>query len=219
MSTSNTERDPNSVVIATYISEVSQPGLESKAWDACEPVRIEHYWSGAPAPATRHAEVRLCWTDAALLARFVCEQNEPLVVAQVPRTVLKTIGLWDRDVCEVFLTLNLERPHRYYEFEVAPTGEWIDLGIDLTPQGRETDWDYTSGMKAVAEIGERKVRVGMTIPWSDDLARPQRGDRWGTNLFRCVGADEATRYLAWRPTRTAQPNFHVPAAFGIVKFE
>ena len=209
----------STTVVAFYLKDVSEPGLGNEVWDSCEPIRIEHYWSGDQAPATRHAEARLYWSDAALHVRFVCEQNEPLVISQEPQTNVKTIGLWDRDVCEVFLAPDLKEPHRYYEFEAAPTGEWVDLGIELTDRDRKTDWDYKSGMTAIAEIEERQIRVGITIPWSDDIPKPKSGDNWGINLFRCVGPDEETRYLAWRPTRTAQPNFHVPSAFGLVKFK
>jgi alpha-galactosidase len=209
----------SSLVVARYLEASSTVDLHHKVWELCEPVKIEHYWSGEFAPATRHAEARVCWNEATLNVRFVCEQNEPLVISQNPQTAAKTIGLWDRDVCEVFLAPNPQDPNRYYEFEAAPTGEWIDLGIQITPHGRETEWDYSSGMKASAEIEAHQVRVGITIPWSTDIPKPRSGDAWGINLFRCVGADEATRYLAWRPTKTPQPNFHVPAVFGALKFE
>jgi hypothetical protein len=208
----------NDIVLASYVKELAEPILTNEVWESCEPVRIEHYWSGDRAPATRHGEARLCWSERALHLRFVCEQHEPLVISNTPQTNIKTIGLWDRDVCEVFLAPNLHEPHRYYEFEAAPTGEWVDLGIELTEQGRKTDWNYASGMTATAQIEQEQIRVGMSIPWSGDITKPASGDNWGINLFRCVGSDEETRYLAWRPTRTPQPNFHVPSAFGVLTF-
>jgi len=69
-------------LIAHYITEaVPIDSFNNPAWESCEPVRIEHYWSGEAAPASRHAEARLCWSDEALHVRFVCEQHEPLIVA------------------------------------------------------------------------------------------------------------------------------------------
>ena len=209
----------DTIVVASYVNELSELDLRSEVWKSCELVRIERYWSGEPAPATRHAEARLCWSEEALHVRFICEQNEPLVISPSPQTNVKTLGLWDRDVCEVFLAPHLQGPHRYYEFEAAPTGEWIDLGIEIREQGRQTDWDYASGMIATAEIEAQQIRVSITIPWSGDIPKPTRADTWGINLFRCVGSDEETRYLAWRPTRTPQPNFHVPSAFGVLTFK
>ena len=201
------------MIIAPHITH-----LADAVWQECRPVKIEHYWSGEPAPLARHAEARICWSDEALYVRFVCEQHETLIVTDKPVTDRKTLGLWDRDVCEIFLAPDPENPRRYFEFEAAPTGEWVDLGIVLTPSGRETDWDYCSGMAAAAKVESGEVIVEMRIPWSESIPKPERGDVWRVNLFRCVGPESPERYLAWRPTKTPEPNFHVPEAFGSLVF-
>jgi alpha-galactosidase len=54
----------------------------------------------------------------------------------------------------------------------------------------------------------------MQIPWEAFSRKPQPGDVWLGNIFRCVGESENRGYLAWRPTMTERPNFHVPEAFG-----
>jgi alpha-galactosidase len=38
------------------------------------------------------------------------------------------------------------------------------------------------------------------------------------NFYRVEGPQEPRAYLAWRPTKTPQPNFHVPSAFGKLRF-
>lgn len=193
--------------------------FESEMWQRCEPVTIAHLWSGAPAPVERHAEVRICWSDEALHVRFVCNQHEPLVVSAEPQTDRKTLGLWDRDVCEIFVAPNPATPERYFEFEGAPTGEWVDLGIVVLAEGRETDWEFRSGLQAAARIESTLVRVAMVIPWSESIPKPNHGDLWLVNLFRCVGPESPDRYLAWRPTHTPEPAFHVPEAFGELRFK
>ena len=192
--------------------------FENEAWQRCRPVTIAHQWSGEPAPVERHAEARICWSAEALHVRFVGNQYEPLVVSADPRTDRKTLGLWDRDVCEIFIAPDADEPSRYFEFEAAPTGEWVDLGIVLTPEGRQTDWDFESRMSASAAVEERRIKVVITIPWSDSIPKPDEGDSWLVNLFRCVGPEGPQRYLAWRPTKTPEPNFHVPEAFGPLHF-
>src|SRR5918997_1119489 len=124
--------------------------LDDAAWADARPVLIARLWSGEDAPRARHAEARLLWTADALVARFVCRQEEPLVVAPEPKLDEKTLGLWDRDVCELFVAPDAGDPRRYFEFEVAPTGEWLDLALEKTEAGRMTDWDYRSGMTAAA---------------------------------------------------------------------
>lgn len=207
-------------VIARHIHQpINADDFDNQIWEQCEAVQIEHYWSGEPAMASRHAEARLCWSDEALHVRFVAKQHEPLIVADRPDTDKKTLGLWDRDVCEIFLAPDAAEPWRYFEFEAAPTGEWIDLGITVKPEGRETDWDYASGFKTAAKVEGERLLVGMRIPWSESIPKPATGDIWRVNLFRCVGPEAPERYLAWLPTRTPEPNFHVPEVFGTLRYE
>ena len=206
-------------LVAIYASRpIGEADFENEIWERCDPIRIEHYWSGEPAPRARQAEVRICWSGEALHVRFVCAQREPLIVSDNPRTDEKTLGLWDRDVCEVFLAPDTEKPWRYFEFEGAPTGEWVDLGITVTATGRETDWDFASGFTTAAKLDDQQLLIGMRIPWSDVLPKPQMGDYWRVNLFRCVGPEAPERYLAWLPTRTPEPAFHIPEAFGNLRF-
>ena len=78
--------------------------FDNAAWSRARPAQIARYWSGEDAPAGRRAEARALWDEHALLVRFDCHQSEPLVVSAAPRLDRKTIGLWDRDVCELFIT-------------------------------------------------------------------------------------------------------------------
>ena len=198
--------------------QIVAPYLDVPVWEACQPIRINHYWSGEPAPPARHAEARICWSNEALHVRFVCAQHEPLIVSDNPKTDHKTLGLWDRDVCEIFVAPDPANPVRYFEFEAAPTGEWIDLGIVMTPAGRQTDWDFVSGFTTTAKLEGEQLTVAMRIPWSEAIPKPAPGDVWRVNLFRCVGPEAPERYLAWIPTKTPEPNFHVPEVFGELRF-
>lgn len=206
-------------IVAQYVNQpLSEGDFENEAWQAAQPITIDHYWSGEPAPASRHAEARIYWSNEALHVRFVGVQKEPLIVAENPRIDQKTLGLWDRDVCEIFLAPDASNPSRYFEFEAAPTGEWIDLGIVVQPDGRETDWDFISGFTTAAKLAGDRLFIGMRIPWSEAIPKPAAGDVWRVNLFRCIGPEAPERYLAWLPTRTPEPNFHVPEVFGTLLF-
>jgi len=194
------------------ISEVDHP-----AWSACEPVIVTNYWSGLPAPEGRHFEARALWTSSHLLVRFTANQAEPLVVNADPKFDSKTMGLWDRDVCEIFIAPDADSPRRYLEFEVAPTGEWLDLGIHRMPETRETDWGFDSGMKAFGRIESSHTVSAIAIPWSAIGIEPSAEKVLKGNLLRCVGDGDGRGYLAWMPTRTPSPDFHVPEAFGDFK--
>lgn len=194
--------------------EIAMSDLSDKAWGTAEIVNISTYWSGKPAPQIRSFSARMLWSDTALYVRFEARQHEPLVVSEKADLTKKIRGLWDRDVCEIFIAPDKSRPNKYFEFEIAPNGEWIDLGIEVTPAERVTDWDYRSGMTSAAKIEKDKVVMAIKIPFAALGRTPKAGDVWLGNLFRCVGKDPDRGYLAWRPTKTAEPAFHVPDAFG-----
>ena len=62
--------------------------------------------------------------------------------------------------------------------------------------------------------------------WSAELAIPMRAltaqfdpaTEWRVNFFRVEGPREPRFYSAWRATNTPAPNFHVPEAFGKLRF-
>ena len=192
--------------------------LDNAVWENAEEVLIEKYWSGKAAPKGRHFTAKLLWSDSAFYIRFEANQAEPLVVSKAPNLKSKTKGLWDRDVCEIFVAPNSKEPNKYFEFEIAPNGEWIDLEIHRMSDERKTDLDYQSGMESAAKIEIGKVLMAMKIQWKAFGKTPKVKDIWKGNLFRCVGSGETRGYLAWSPTKTEMPNFHIPEAFGEFEF-
>ena len=210
----------DNIVEAAHIArDLNVSDLNSSHWDKAKPVHLDRYWSGEQAPAGRQAEAHILWSSKALYVRFVCRQAEPPVVSANPQTEKKTMGLWDRDVCEIFLAPDGNVIERYFEFEAAPTGEWLDVAIHWSPEKRDSDWEFQSHMTAAAKVEKDRVIVAMLIPWNHWIHQPQKGERWRINLFRCVGKDPNRGYLAWQPTRTPQPNFHVPQVFGWLIFK
>lgn len=205
--------------IARIGDETDQIKIRDKAWDIARPVNISTYWSGEAAESGRHFEARLMWNASALFVRFDARQDEPPIVGHDPFFDKKTMHLWDRDVCEIFIAPDSDLPAHYFEFEAAPTGEWLDVELFAEADGRRSNWEYASGMRTEAEIGEGRVLISMQIPFTAFGKEPQPGDIWLGNILRCVGTSPGRGYLAWRPTFTPEPAFHVPAAFGQFVFE
>jgi alpha-galactosidase len=58
----------------------------------------------------------------------------------------------------------------------------------------------------------------LAIPMKALTVKFDPGAVWRVNFFRVEGPNEPRGYYAWRPTHTPQPNFHVPAAFGSMRF-
>ena len=166
-------------------------------------------------------EVRSFWTDTHLYLLFICPYRELNVflpkLAGGPRD-----KLWDRDVVEMFLGDDWTNIRRYREFEIAPTGDWIDLAIDLDRQSYDQSW--RSGWNAAARIDEAAHvwYAAARIPLSAVSGLPVKaGTKWRANLYRIegLGPDSARHFLCWQPTCVVNrdPN-HVPENFGTLVF-
>jgi hypothetical protein len=197
---------------------VGAQDFDDPMWRRADAVQINRYWSGADAEKGRHAEVKLLWTPEDLLIRFDCEQREPLIINDKLFLTEKTIGLWEKDVCEAFIAPNPQVIEKYMEFEAAPTGEWLDLTVHNIGGKIERDWTYSSGMKAGAKITDGRVIITMQIPWNAFGKSPENGEKWRGNFLRQAGSGKTRGYLAWQPTLTPTPQFHVPEVFGWLEF-
>jgi hypothetical protein len=186
-----------------------------KAWESATPVRFDADWRGLNADAERETEVRLLWTPETLYLRFVARYRSITVFPDADARGWRN-HLWERDVCEVFLQPDPADQRRYKEFEVAPNGFWIDLGI-----GPGEKHDLQSGMRRRVGIDEPALRwtAVMALPMKSLTGRFDPAAVWRVNFFRVEGATEPRFYSAWRATGTPQPNFHVPEVFGRLVFE
>jgi alpha-galactosidase len=184
------------------------------AWELAPPVRFRWDWQGRKADAQRETEVRLLWTPETLYLRFDARFRIITVFSDADARGRRD-QLWDRDVCEAFLQPDASELDRYKELEVAPNGYWIDLAI---ASGEKCD--LRSELRRRTEIDEtnKRWRAVLALPMKSLVERFDASVVWRANFYRVEGPAEPRFYSAWRPTSTAQPNFHVPEAFGRLIF-
>src|SRR5690606_38071278 len=151
-------------IVVPKVEKDHLPGADG-VWNIGNAIPITRYWNGEDALPARHAAARMHWSDEYLYVRFDAAQNETLIVSDSPTLDTKTHGLWDRDVCELFIAPDASRPERYYEFETAPTGEWIDLLIEHGPDGHTADLEYASGFVSHSAIENDRILIAMKIGW------------------------------------------------------
>ncbi len=134
--------------------------------------------------------------------------------------------LWQEDVVEVFLAPN--DPRQYVELEVNPLGTLFDAKIDSPDGDRRTmkadlEWCCT-GFRATVrrerDPASKTLKVLVFVPFSG-LGRipPAPGEEWWANLFRIDRAPQGDEFSAWQPTFRNPPDFHVPDAFGRLRFQ
>jgi alpha-galactosidase len=214
----NSSSDPglSSEILATFVDHEIRLNAAHAAveWQSASAVTFSSDWQGKNPDDGRETQVRVLWSEKTLFLRFACRYRELFLFADSDSNGRRD-HLWDRDVAEAFLQPDAAREHYYREFEVSPNGMWIDL--DIFPGGLS---DLKSGMRRSVFLDEK------SHTWSAELAIPidaltRQFDPmaiWRANFYRVEGDKEPRAYLAWQPTHTPQPNFHVPGAFGIMRF-
>ncbi|PYT60032.1 MAG: hypothetical protein DMG46_08355 [Acidobacteria bacterium] len=189
------------------------------SWKHAESVEFDTAASGKshfPEIATRVASV---WTKTHIYFLFWC-RFDSINVYQGEDPKAERWQLWDRDVVEVFLNPQPERVNHYYEFEVAPNNQWIDLEIDKT-KNPFNDASWNSGFEHATRIDAKdrvwiaEMRIAVS---SMNVSATHPGAEWRVNFFRAAGegGDDRRRFLAWSIIPEGK-TFHVPTRFGILR--
>lgn len=206
----------SSEVVAAHVNreitlDAAHPAAE---WQTARPITFSSDWQGQNPDPARETQVRILWSHETFYLRFECHYRELYVFEDSDATGRRD-HLWDRDVAEVFLQPDPSRERFYKEFEVSPNGKWIDL--DIFPGGRA---DLKSGLRRSVIVNEssRTWTAELAIPMKSLTAHFDPDAVWRVNFYRVEGRKEPRAYLAWQPTHTPEPNFHVPSRFGSLRF-
>jgi len=166
-------------------------------------------------------DVRAFWTDSDLYLLFISPYTE--LNLWLPADNSKDrLKLWDRDVVEFFLGDDWANIRHYREFEIAPTGDWVDLAIDLDKESYGSEWN--SGFERQGRIDEKDHiwYAAARVPLKSVSEKPVVvGTKWRANLYRIdgLGEDPQRHFMCWQPTCVVNrdPN-HVPEHFGTLIF-
>jgi len=204
---------PLPVIKAARVEKDFEPDgdLQKPAWARAQPVSIEYsLQEGAPRPELS-TRVRCLWSDENVYFAFTCPFTRLTTFEPVSKR--ERLGLWDKDVVEVFLAPDATRVTRYGEYEVAPTNERLDVLIDRPA----SDFPWDSKFSSAVKVDERAKlwTAELKVPLATlNAPRPTPAMRWRLNLYRSDKAGNV--FLAWSPTRTASA--HTPEKFGVLEF-
>ncbi|MGB7549121.1 MAG: carbohydrate-binding family 9-like protein [Terracidiphilus sp.] len=197
--------------------------LEKAFWTGPKRIRFDE----SAFSRTKHPETETLvasrWTYQYLYLAFWCHYQS-LNTYQDEDPGPERWQLWEKDVVEVFINPTPDRPSHYYEFEVAPNNQWLDLEIDFT-QHPFNDLHWNSGFRHETRIdAARHVwTVEMRIPVASmTAAEADSGTEWRANFYRCDGVESeaSRRMLSWGalPLNLPEHSFHQPASFGTIRF-
>lgn len=190
--------------------------LDHPAWNKAENQRLEFSTRDGAALPNSGTLIRALYSGEALYLRYDAPYTE-LTQFEPARLDFERVGLWDRDVVEAFIGTDPKNEKFYYEFEVAPTNEKLDLVITPEIPDVQKRLEWNSGWESFVKRDERnKVwTTVMKIPLRalhSEGVKP--GTRWRANFYR-IDRDQKA-FLAWNPTLNG--SFHTPSRFGSLEF-
>jgi hypothetical protein len=212
----------NASIVATFLPQdfVLDGDVSKQVWRGTEWVEFEHDMSGQRQFPEALTRVAALWTPKQLYFAFWCKYSM-LNIYGGEDVTKERWELWDRDVAEVFINPEPQRVNHYYEFEVAPNNQWIDLEIDKdkTPFN-DAAWD--SGFEHATHIDAKKHvwTCEMRIPVASmGVNEIHQRSEWRVNFFRAdgLGDDTKRRFMSWS-TIPEGKTFHVPTRFGLIRF-
>lgn len=216
---SNHGRGVSLVVAVRLPAPTGRNGLpRGAAWETARPAAFCCDWQGRCPDPLRETEVRLLWSPEFLFVRFRARYRG---IHVFPEANTRRDQLWLRDVAEVFIQPEPGDPGQYREFEISPNGSWLDLDIRLDPvvkERRKSDLHCALRSEVAVDAHARVWVAELALPMNCLTAQFRPDATWKINFFRVEGVEPARFYSAWRPTHTPQPNFHVPEAFGDLRF-
>lgn len=211
------------IIISEYSTLEPQPDgdLTKPFWSATPRVSFDQAaFERTPYPQSE-THVASRWTRHFLYLAFWCRYTT-LNLFPGEDSHQERWGLWERDVVESFIAPDPERPSHYFEFEVAPNNQWIDLEINLTQQPfNNAHWN--SGFEHATRVDA--ARHLWTSEWRIPLSSLTRSgispeDTWRINFYRSDGTAPHRRAMSWGalPRKLPNSSFHQPDSFGVLRF-
>lgn len=193
--------------------------LSKVVWKNAKWAEFDHSSSGKANHPEISTRVAAAWSEKYIYFAFSCKY-ETLNIFENEDIAKERWELWNRDVAEVFLNPQQENITHYYEFEVAPNNQWIDLEIEkknkpFNDAGWNSGFEHATKIDAKNQIWTAEMRIPLS---SMKVTSVGPGIEWRVNYFRAAGPgpDSQRKFLAW----SIIPNgdtFHVPSRFGILR--
>ncbi len=211
------------LIRSTFISGdfVPDGNLRKLAWKNAAWERFDRDAFSSRTYPQAQTEVASLWSSNYLYVAFRCKYTE-LNIYEGEDPARERWELWERDVVEVFVNPRPEHINQYYEFEVAPNNQWIDLSIDLD-KNPMNDAGWNSGWEHATHIDPQEY------VWTCEMRIPVRAlkapawpakTEWRINFFRADGPSQESqrRLLSWSPVKSDKHSFHTPSCFGLIRF-
>jgi uncharacterized protein (DUF362 family) len=200
---------------AKQVDRIVVDGVAEPAWGAATPVTFETDWSGKKTGTV--TRVRLAWSTSALYMLWELDGAGVFVDASRDPKIERD-KLYEEDCVELFLGPDDRDRTHYYEVEIGPLGHFLDLAVDRKAKRSDVGWSSAPEIATRVDRDAKHVTIEAALRAPEIVSMLKPGARLPLALYRMEG--KAPRlFLAFSPTRTNKPDFHVPEAFGNLVLE
>lgn len=191
-------------------------------WNRAKWIQFGREFQGLADYAEAYTDVASLWTADHIYFAFQARYTT-LNTFEGEDPAVERWKLWERDVVEVFLNPRPERVNTYFEFEVAPNNQWLDLDIDLdrkpfTNEAWNSGFEHATRVDETAKIWTCEFRIPLR---SMNVSAIRPGKDWRLNFYRMDGREEGSkprRLMSWVSIPPPHNGFHTPTRFGIIRF-
>ncbi len=192
-------------------------------WKKAHWVRFDHNFLGTEEYPEVETEVASLWTKDHIYFAYRAHYTA-LNTYEGEDASKERWKLWECDVVEVFINPRPERINQYYEFEVAPNNQWLDLYIDLDKGEKypdatwDSNWDHATRVDEKTRVWTCEFRLPLS---SMKVADIKPGETWRLNFYRMDGKEEGDKkrhLMSWSPISPPHNGYHTPKYFGIIRF-
>jgi Carbohydrate-binding family 9 len=207
-----------SLIVPRAIFDIEEP------WSVppeCNPVRLRRATDASPPRLGTSVAI---WYDDEYVSMLFSAADDHVDATHLQHDA----PLYEHDVVEVFVAP--AHVSDYFEFEVSPRGTMFDARVHSPDGVRATmqvdrDWDceglFAVIRKTTEADGAMTIDTLIRIPFAAlDRKTPAAGEEWRGNFFRIDRHPQhGDEFSAWQPAMKTPADFHVTAAFGVLRFE
>lgn len=184
--------------------------LDDAAWSRATPISFDTDYKGRSTGITTKA--RFVWSASAFYAGFEVEGTAFAVDTSHP-TDRDRARLYEEDCVELFIGPDPAQRTRYFEIEVGPFGHFLDLAIDRPAKREDVGWNSGLKVGVKRDPAARRAVIEISLNNGDITKALVQGAKLPFAVYRMEGKVDR-KHLAWSPTLTDKPSFHVPERFG-----
>lgn len=185
------------------------------SWDKVPKLSDFTYpWHKEESPLTTFSAY---YDEKNLYFQFIAYGPEPLVFVE-KNNKMEVIH---SERVEMFFRAD-EKMHPYYCLEMDPYGRVLDYKAELYRKFNR-NWQWPKPLSIETEIQDQKYTLQGKISLATLKQLNQiHNDQIQVGLFRghCTkleGKNAVIKWISWIDSKTPEPDFHVPSAFGILK--